>query len=77
VATICRTWHRFSAWPDQPGADPLDKQAIDDARVVLDKMGLVGRSNQCTRRPTLRELDRLMEHFATIELKARAEKPSP
>ena len=48
---------------------PLDKQAIDDARVVLDKLGLIGRSKQRTRRPTLAELDRLMTHFAIIELK--------
>lgn len=48
---------------------PLDKQAMDDARTVLDKMGNIGRSKERTRRPTLDELDRLMKHFAVIELK--------
>lgn len=48
---------------------PLDKQAMDDARVVLDKLGLVGKSKHRTRRPTLDELDRLMHHFHIAELK--------
>lgn len=50
---------------------PLDKQAIDDARVVLDKMGLIGRSKQRTRRPTLDELDRLMKHYTVAEHKRK------
>ena len=50
---------------------PLDKQAMADARVVLDKLGLVGKSKQRTRRPTLAELDRLMAHFAVVEAKGR------
>lgn len=53
---------------------PLDKQAIDDARVVLDKMGLIGKSKQRTRRPTLAELDRLMKHFTIVELKGATRK---
>lgn len=48
---------------------PLDQQAMADARVVLDKLGLVGRSRQRTRRPTLAELDRLMAHFSIVEAK--------
>ncbi len=48
---------------------PLDKQAMDDARVVLDKMGLVGKSKQRTRRPTLDELDKLMKYYTVMELK--------
>jgi integrase len=56
---------------------PLDKQAINDARIVLDKMGLVGRSNHRSRRPTLDELDRLMKHFAAAEIKAARRKSIP
>jgi integrase len=50
---------------------PLDKQAIDDASVVLYKMGLIGRSNQRTRRPTLDELDKLMKHYTLAETKRK------
>lgn len=48
---------------------PLDKQAMDDARVVLEKLGLIGRSKERTRRPTLAELDKLMNHYSVYELK--------
>lgn len=50
---------------------PLDKQAMDDARVVLDKLGLIGRSKQRTRRPTLEELDKLMKYYTVMELKRK------
>ena len=50
---------------------PLDKQAIDDARVVLDKLGLIGKSKQRTRRPTLAELDKLMKYYTVAELKRK------
>ena len=50
---------------------PLDKQAMDDARVVLDKMGLTGRSKQRNRRPTLDELDRLMRYYTAMDAKHR------
>ena len=43
---------------------PLDKQAMDDARVVMSKMGMISKSKQRTRRPTLGELDRLMVYFS-------------
>jgi integrase len=42
---------------------PLDKQAIDDARVVAQKMGITSRSNQRDRRPTLDELEKILRHF--------------
>ncbi|MES2685503.1 MAG: tyrosine-type recombinase/integrase [Pseudomonadota bacterium] len=48
---------------------PLDKQACEDARVVADKLGLISRSKQRTRRPTLAELDKLMKHFSVYEMK--------
>ena len=50
---------------------PLDKQAIADARVVLDRLGLIGKSKQRTRRPTLDELDKLMKHYTLAELKRK------
>ncbi len=50
---------------------PLDKQAINDARVVLDKIGMIGKSNQRSRRPTLDELDKLMEHYTLAEAKRK------
>lgn len=50
---------------------PLDKQAMDDARVVLDKLGLIGRSKHRTRRPTLQELDKLLKYYTVVELKRK------
>ena len=50
---------------------PLDKQAMDDARVVLDKLGLIGRSKQRSRRPTLAELDKLLRYYTVVELKRK------
>lgn len=48
---------------------PLDKQAVEDARVVADKMGIISRSLQRTRRPTLIELGMLMEYYSVYERK--------
>lgn len=42
---------------------PLDQQAMEDARVVMVKMGYIAKSGERDRRPTLGELDQLMEHF--------------
>lgn len=50
---------------------PLEKQAMDDARVVLNKLGLIGKSKERNRRPTLDELDKLMKHFTLVEAKRR------
>jgi integrase len=47
----------------------LDKSAIDDARVVAKRLGLTARSNERDRRPTLEELDKLLNHFAVIRHK--------
>jgi integrase len=44
----------------------LDESAMQDARKVLKKLGQTGKSAQRTRRPTLEELGKLMEHFAEI-----------
>ncbi|BCN09714.1 integrase [Ralstonia solanacearum] len=45
---------------------PLDATALADARVVLKRLGATSKSRQRDRRPTLEELDQLMEHFAQI-----------
>lgn len=50
---------------------PLDKQAMEDARVVAQKLGIISRSKQRSRRPTLDELDRLLTHFTVAETKRK------
>lgn len=42
---------------------PLDYRALEDARVVLKRLGAVSKSKERSRRPTMGELDRLMKHF--------------
>jgi integrase len=54
---------------------PLDQQAIKDAFVVLKKQGVTGKGRPRERRPTLDELDRLMEHFGEIRAKRPASNP--
>lgn len=48
---------------------PLDKAAIDDARTVARRLGVTSRSNKRDRRPTLEELDKIMEHYAVVQAK--------
>ena len=45
---------------------PLSRQAFDDAVTVIKKLGLIRKAVERSRRPTLEELDRLMEHFGRI-----------
>jgi integrase len=45
---------------------PLSRQEFDDAVTVIKKLGLIRKGNERNRRPTLQELDQLMEHFARI-----------
>jgi integrase len=45
---------------------PLSRQEFDDALVVIRKLGLIRKGNERNRRPTLDELDQLMEHFGRI-----------
>jgi integrase len=45
---------------------PLSRQEFDDALTVTKKLGLVKKGNERNRRPTLEELDRLMEHFGRV-----------
>ena len=42
---------------------PLDQQAMKDALVVVGKQGLTGRSKKRERRPTIDEMNKLMEFF--------------
>jgi integrase len=51
---------------------PLDQMAIRDAMKVTRHLGLTGKSKQRNRRPTMDELDLLMQHFGKI----RARRPS-
>ena len=46
---------------------PLSQQALDDARTVLTRLGITGRSRSRTRRPTLEELDQLLRFYADAE----------
>lgn len=41
----------------------LDADQMKDAQVVLRRMGIIGKSKSRERRPTLAELDLLMDHF--------------
>lgn len=43
---------------------PLDRQAMADAQVVAKRLGIISKSKERDRRPTLDELDALMTHFA-------------
>jgi integrase len=45
---------------------PISRQEFDDAVTVLKKLGLIRKGAERNRRPTLEELDRLMEHFGRI-----------
>mgnify|MGYP000352534648 CR=1 FL=1 len=42
---------------------------MDDARAVLDRLGVIGRSSRRDKRPSIQELDKLMEYFALYEAK--------
>jgi len=46
---------------------PLDEQAIKDAFKVTQRLGLTSRSRERNRRPTLDELDLILEHFGVIK----------
>lgn len=50
---------------------PLDNQAMEDARVVLRKLGLISRSKERTRRPTLDELGKLLTYYRVAEAKRK------
>lgn len=54
---------------------PLDRQALKDALVVTRRMGITGKSGSRNRRPTLDELDRLMEYFGKVKQRRPASVP--
>lgn len=45
---------------------PLDQQAMRDATVVAKRLGVTRKSGERDRRPTLDELDKVLEHFTAI-----------
>ncbi|GAB3384124.1 tyrosine-type recombinase/integrase [Azotobacter armeniacus] len=45
----------------------VDPHAMGDARTVLRKLGMVGRSSERDRRPVADELDKLLEHFFEMQ----------
>ncbi|MBY3038962.1 site-specific integrase [Rhizobium laguerreae] len=46
---------------------PLNYQAIEDAQVVMKRLGYIRKSAERDRRPTLEEIDRIMELYADRE----------
>lgn len=48
---------------------PLDQQAIKDAFVVAKRLGVTKKGRARDRRPTIEELDRLIEHFESVKAK--------
>jgi integrase len=54
---------------------PLDRQVIKDAFVVAKRLGVTSKSKARDRRPSLDELDRLIEHFRVV--KARRPQSAP
>ena len=51
---------------------PLDPQAIRDALAVAKRLGMVAKSGQRNRRPTVEEMDRLMAFFAAKHARGRS-----
>jgi integrase len=47
----------------------LDQQAMADALKVAKRLGLTAKSRERSRRPTLDELDSIMNHFATVRIR--------
>lgn len=54
---------------------PLDERALKDAMQVSKKLRLTSKSEKRDRRPTLDELNSLMDHFATRELDGTSSVP--
>ena len=46
---------------------PLEQQVIKDAFVLAKKPGITAKGRQRERRPTLAELDRILEHFGLVK----------
>lgn len=54
---------------------PLDHQTCKDARMVAKHLGLISRSRDRDRRPSLEELNMLLEHFSEKERRDRRVTP--
>ena len=53
----------------------LDQQAMADAIKVAKRLGSTSKSRERSRRPTIDELDLLMEHFATVRIRRPGSNP--
>ncbi|MDD2728502.1 site-specific integrase [Malikia sp.] len=53
---------------------PISSSVMQEARVAAERLGLIGKSRQRERRPTLDELDRLLTYFTDYEYR-RARSP--
>lgn len=51
----------------------IDPLAMPDARKVLRKLGMVSKSKERNRRPTLTELDKLMVHYFEMQSRRKAQ----
>lgn len=54
---------------------PLDQQAMRDAIVVAKRLGLTSKSRPRSRRPTLAELDAILDHFTAAQRRRPAANP--
>ena len=54
---------------------PLDYNEMKGAQLSLQKLGTVSKSKERERRPTLAELDKLMQHFADRQVRAPRSAP--
>lgn len=54
---------------------PLDQQAMIDAQVVMKRLGLITKSRQRNRRPTLEELDKILTYFTDRQTRVRQHMP--
>ncbi|TDN70391.1 site-specific integrase [Paraburkholderia sp. BL10I2N1] len=54
---------------------PLDKQQVDDARMVLRKLGATSRSRKRDRRPTVEELGAILGYYLEMDARGRAAIP--
>src|SRR4029077_9702240 len=48
---------------------PLDRQAIKDAFIVAKRLGIIRKGSERDRRPTIDELNRLLDHFVLVEVR--------
>lgn len=54
---------------------PLDQQAMIDAQIVMKRLGLIAKSKQRNRRPTLNELDTILDYFTDREARVKQHMP--